>query len=531
MKFLNCNSATRISPPRPPISATILFTVMMILSISANTAGAIDISDLAAIPPNDIEEKAGTNRINDTIMPKIAKSHKSSKSAKRSKKTPTTKSTKRTLPPNYSKSEKSSKSTKNPPAEFKKTQILVVVDMENAYCSPGTCGEWYSPGDDGPGYSFTPRNWLGPGCGHSCKSDEDCWDKADLDKPIDTRAPGFDESVQTMTCQHLNQTEDHGFCACDSVPSEKDVISYITKVIGTTNNTDHSSYWDHIIFTHDWLNYGHVCSVGQLGNDPDVKTGNLTIDECWQQSAQHSTTCGNNTKSGCTSSLVAWSKGAEIVKPLQDAVNKAFANGNGMQDTRVHHVVKKHANWGLARHQPMNNVTEAQGKRTPYYLLEDLNIVPEHTRLTVTGSFTQYCVIAGMFQMILSGFDDIAIAEAATGGFMDSYATKLCEEGKKKDEKGNPCPIPPPSKPFTFAEWSAWMALTGQGEDNFPLALNSVNTVATTKANALSWMDEIGVTVKKSPNGEPLEEGWKEYKHWMNNQGGSIPKCFIEGWC
>ena len=167
---------------------------------------------------------------------------------------------------------------------------------------------------------------------------------------------------------------------------------------------------------------------------------------------------------------------------------------------------------------------------TPYYLMEDLKLLPRKTRLTVTGSFTQYCVLAGVFQMVLSGFDDIVIAEAATGGYGDSQATKLCKKGQWVDDEGNVCPRPPPSKNATIGDWAAWMADTGQGEGGFKLP-DSVNNVQTTKSNALSWMEEIGLTVKRSKVGAHLEDGWKEYTDWMYKQGAFVPECFIEGWC
>lgn len=415
-----------------------------------------------------------------------------------------------------------------------KTQVLVVVDMLNSYCDEKTC-PWYNPAkDDGPGYSFTPRSWLGPGCGDTCTTNKDCKKKAKQSKLKYQREAGFDDSIEKMKCEE-------GVCTCDSEPSERNVISYITKIIGTEKTEDGSPYWDYIIFTHDWDDYGQVCSIGQGAKDNNVGDvyGPTNSTECWRQSAQHgSKVCHpssppNNTdfkQAGCTSSLVAWSKGTDIVEPIQHAVNKALKADSGMQSDRIIHVVKKNANWGLARHQPMDKPSSPQGKMTPFYLMEDLNILPPDTRLTVTGSFTQYCVLAGVFQMVLTGYDDIVIAEAATGGYGDSQAIKLCKKGEFMDKNGKDCPRRPPSKNATFADWTAWMADTGQGEGGFTLP-DSVNNVQTTKSNALSWMETIGLTVKRSKEGAPLEEGWGEYTDWMHKQGAEVPSCFIEEWC
>merc|ERR1740139_175735 len=409
----------------------------------------------------------------------------------------------------------------------KKKQILVVVDMENSYCDKNTC-PWYDPAKvDGPGYSHTPRSWLGPGCGDKCTTKKDCIKAALKKKPKKKRASGFVKSIKKLKCKE-------GMCACDSEPSERDVISYITKIIGTTKKEDGSSYWDYIIFTHDWDDYGQVCSIGQGAKDNNVGDlyGPDSPQQCWKQSAEHgSNVCGPDKphkgfkQAGCTSSLVAWSKGTDIVKPLQHAVNKALKTESGMQSDRVVHVVKKHANWGLARHQPMNIPTAPQGKMTPYYLMEDLNIDPRNTALTVTGSFTQYCVIAGVFQMVLSGFSDIVLAEAATGGYGDSQANRLCTSGEEN------CPKPPPPITSTWNEKAAWMSNTAQGRGDFPTLPDSVNKVQTTKSNALMWMKKIGLTVMSSKKGAPLEEGWKNYIDWMDEQGAKVPGCFIKDWC
>ena len=63
--------------------------------------------------------------------------------------------------------------------------------------------------------------------------------------------------------------------------------------------------------------------------------------------------------------------------------------------------------------------------------LQSMGYFPFNTRLTVTGSFTQYCVLGGVLQMILDGYDDIilpAVSFLMTYLFQDIVMNARCNQ-------------------------------------------------------------------------------------------------------
>jgi hypothetical protein len=113
----------------------------------------------------------------------------------------------------------------------------------------------------------------------------------------------------------------------ESSPPASDVIPKIQEMLGFEKENG-ESYWDLIVFTHDWNDYGAVCQPA----DNKATMVAVTNDECWQGSEIN----GGN----YVSSLVAWTKGTEVIEDIAESVPMS------MRGNRTIHVVKKFANWG-----------------------------------------------------------------------------------------------------------------------------------------------------------------------------------------
>lgn len=317
-----------------------------------------------------------------------------------------------------------------------KQQVLIVVDMEKDYCTEEFC-PYFQPTK---GYSRVPAEWSG------------------------LKPDGEPKK---------------------SVPAENVVFEKISEIMNFRKSGEDKPYFDLIVFTHDWNNYGQVCMNGTKANY------DLSPLECWE---------GSELAGGdLSASLVAWTPGTEIVQQLVDTV--PFERG--MNDPKVIHVVKKHANWGLAEFQDMGyNKTNPQGPLTPLKL-QSMGYFPFNTRLTVTGSFTQYCVLGGVLQMILDGYDDIILPAASTGGYQDRLGPGTI--------------IYPPwetSSDPEVIDITHWMKETSTvlaGAKTVDIL--SVNDVHALKSEALEWMDYIGVDVFYN---------WQNYISYMESQGAEL---------